>query len=125
MLENMKKRRLEQDEDTPATPSAGSPRKKRMKFDEAATKKIMDKVDQEEITEESIRKSLLETVEAQADAMEGGADGNSSNPKNNKVGGDSHDAVPLFIRPIHKMPDGKHDIRHPLFVFRPTKAIAF
>lgn len=109
ILESMRKRRREA-----TTTEQNLPANKRLRHDNGAFDTIMDKVEKKEITEESIRKFLLQAVE-QHTREEGESQVSDSKSKSKS----KKDGFPLFVVPMYDRQSNQYDLPHPLFVFRP------
>ena len=95
---------------------------------EKESKEIIDKMNSEEVTEEKIKESLIEAIEAQGASADGiiSSSGTLIETGANLVGKDSRFtkvSQPLYILPIYNDGDSGLDIKHPLFTFRPTQKI--
>jgi DNA topoisomerase-6 subunit B len=112
ILDGMKKRRLQ----AAATEQDQSPSKRpRPNYDTVTA--IIEKLDNKEITEATIKKHLMNAVEFQS-KEEGDSQLSKSKSKKNK------DGVPLFLVPMYDRQSNQYDLPHPLFVFRPiTKVV--
>jgi len=113
ILDAMRKRRLE----TTSGHFSSSPTKRRRVNNNAATK-IMGKIQSKELTEESIKKCLLKTVENQGAGIDDGKDSLESA----KLKSGKH-FQPLFLVPTYYHDSEDHDLTHPLFVFRPLERV--
>ena len=110
----MRKRRLEA-----TTTAQTQPANKRLRHDTATLNTIMEKLEKKEITEASIRKLLLKTVEQHThDEGESHVSDSKSKSKSNK------DGFPLFLVPMYDRQSNQYDLPHPLFVFRPLVKVA-
>jgi DNA topoisomerase-6 subunit B len=114
ILDQMRTRKLE-NVDAPAQPASPT---KRLRLNDNTVTELVGKLDRKEITEGSIKKLLMKTVEAQnAEADDGQSSMSKLKSKSNKGG------VPLFLVPMYDRNSNQHDLLHPLFVFRPIKKI--
>jgi cell envelope opacity-associated protein A len=96
----------------------------RTRLDESAIQDLIKKLDRNEITEDSIKKSLNETIEAhgvsaeELEAAQDGAGKKAGGPRKRKG---LDDAPPMFLVPLAHLDNDEKDIQHPLFTFRPIK----
>lgn len=129
LLDGMRKRKAEDDGDQGKSSrqktdsSEGRPHRA---LDEAAALDVIAKLDRKEITEASIKKSLVETIEAHgasADDMEAAQDGSGKKGKGSKKRNGVHDTPPMFLIPLAHLDSDENDIQHPLFTFRPIQPI--
>ena len=106
----MRKRRADDNAASGAVSTSGSPPTKRLRLDSTAVHQMIQRLDRKEITEESIRQVLTETIEA-------------DNPDSEQADADlvakAEAAVPLYIVPLYNLDDPTHDFHHALFTFRP------
>ena len=121
----------------PAGGATASPRKvqrKRARLSDpivdpegAFVKGVLEKVDREEITTESIGQHLVEAVEAQCDFDDGKAGASehgsvSGGGRGGRNGGKLGEvSQPLYLVPIFELPKDVEPIHHPLFTFHPMK----
>mmetsp|Transcript_25351 Transcript_25351/g.38431 ORF Transcript_25351/g.38431 Transcript_25351/m.38431 type:complete len:175 (+) Transcript_25351:1456-1980(+) len=110
VLDAMKKRRR----NTQSTSNLISSPTKRLRVNNDSATNIIKKIQSHELTEESIKKCLLKTVETQSAGIEDGAD----HSKSTKQKSGKH-VQPLFLVPTYYCDSGDDDVTHPLFVFRP------
>lgn len=114
LLDGIRKRRQESDDAT-----ITSPRKRPRLVDQAQKEEkiqdVMAKLDSGVISASVIKKCLEETVNIQ----------NSQEEEEEAKKSRARDAIPLYLKPIFTI-DGvpgisvtKHDIHHPMFIFRP------
>ena len=115
LLDGMRKRWADDDMaatggEVNATSTIDSLPTKRLRLDRSAVHQMIQRLDRQEISEESIRQVLTETIDA-------------DNPESEQADADlvakAEAAVPLYIVPLYNLDDPTHDIRHPLFSFRP------
>ena len=109
LLDGMRKRKAEAGEAAVASVVTNSPTK-RLRLDQMAAGQMIKRMDRNEITEDSIRDALTETIDAEHPDLEQ-SDAN--------LVAKAEAAVPLFIVPLYNFDDPTHDIRDPLFTFRP------
>lgn len=121
LLDGMRKRRLEQGSQHGYTPLASPAKSKRIKLDDGEARDMIRMLDRKEVTEETIKQKMMESIEAQAESTEGAASGAASGRK-----GKHHTGVeplPLVLARLDNLQSSEHDIRHPLFTFRPIQPI--
>jgi hypothetical protein len=118
ILEGMRQRQLEQG--TTAAPTVTSPTK-RMRLDRTAANELIEKLENNEISETSIKRHLIEAIEAQGGEAEDG-DPNLSPSKRRRKNG--RDPQPLYLVQLPALNSSQHDIEHSLFTFRPIKPIS-
>jgi DNA topoisomerase VI B subunit len=97
----------------------------RMRLDESAARNVLQKLDRE-ITEASIQKCLIETIEASgvsAEDLEAMKDKGGKKCGVRKKRGLVDDAPPLYLVPLSHLEASEHDIEHHLFTFRPIKQV--
>lgn len=97
----------------------------RMRLDESAARNVLQRLDHE-IMEASIQKCLIETIEAHgvsAEDLEALKDNGGKKCGVRKKRGLVDDAPPLYLVPLSYLEASEHDIKHPLFTFRPIKPI--
>jgi len=96
-------------------------------LDDTAARDIIQKLDRNEITEDFIKKSLVETIEthgATADDLEAAKDGAGKKAKGSRKRGNIEDVPPMFLVPLaHLECATENDIQHHLFTFRPIKPL--
>ena len=136
ILDGMQKRKIEEAESI-AGGATASPRKLQRKrarladpivdTEGAFVKGVLEKVDREEITTETIGQHLVEAVEAQCDLDDGKAGasehGNAAGGgKGSRNGGGLGEvSQPLYLVPIFELPKDVEPIHHPLFTFYPMR----
>lgn len=123
ILEGMAKRKMEEEE---GMERIASPRKwisgmspaKRRKTTESEKSSIINSLSKGELTEDTIKKHLIEAVEVNATAGLGdNEDESGGNPKSKN---DDDERQPLYLVPIYDDPSKtQHVIQHPLFDFFP------
>ena len=110
LLDGMRKRRAEAGQAAAAASVTTNSPTKRLRLDQAAASQMIKRLDRNEITEDSIRDTLTETIDADYPDLE-------------KADADlvakAEAALPLYIVPLYNLDDSSHDIHHPLFTFRP------
>jgi DNA topoisomerase VI subunit B len=114
LLDGMRKRREAMEGSGARTtfPESNSPNK-RLRLDPDAATKMIKRLERNEITEESIRLRLTETIDAELPELDSAA------AKDADIAAKADAAVPVFIVPVYNLNDPTHDIDHPLFTFRP------
>lgn len=127
ILDGMRKRRLEEEEGTDRVASprkrvAGMSPAKRSKSRETEITSMMSDLTEGILTEDTIKRRLMEAVEANANAGIGDDEvevGGKSKPKK-----DESDRQPLYLVPLYEEAKGiQHVIRHPLFDFFPLHMV--
>ena len=115
LLQSMKRRRHEE-QSRPAEASApGSPRKKRPRIEHTVdANNMITKLNNKEVTEDIIRKSLEDAVNLQ----------NSMEEETQNAKDSSSEGIPLYIKPLFEMDSAENDIEHPLFTFRPIHPVS-
>jgi len=108
LLDGMRKRRAEAAA-AAASVTTNSPTK-RLRLDPAAASQMIKRLDRNEITEDSIRDVLTETIDADYPDLE---------KSDADLVAKAEAAVPLYIVPLYNLDDSSHDFHHPLFTFRP------
>eukprot|EP00562_Extubocellulus_spinifer_P027737 CAMPEP_0178651402 /NCGR_PEP_ID=MMETSP0698-20121128/22089_1 /TAXON_ID=265572 /ORGANISM="Extubocellulus spinifer, Strain CCMP396" /LENGTH=734 /DNA_ID=CAMNT_0020293023 /DNA_START=70 /DNA_END=2274 /DNA_ORIENTATION=- len=135
ILDSMRKRKLAQADGTALLASPRKQKRTRLIGTEVDrtlvgyADELLEKVDREEISEESIGQYLIDAVDAQCDADDGkgGASehGSGTGKGGDKGGGNGRRlgeiSQPLFLVPIYGVSNDVPAIHHPLFTFRPTK----
>jgi DNA topoisomerase VI B subunit len=118
LLESMRKRR----HDAGEAAALASPRKRprvddnddpTVRWQEQQAESVMEKLQNGEISVSLIKKSLEEAVDHHNSMEE------EEEAKKSKI----KQKVPLFIKPLFDFDNTEHDVEHPLFTFRPMKAI--
>jgi DNA topoisomerase VI subunit B len=93
---------------------------KRLRLDPLDAKAMIRRLDQGQVTEEVIKKSLRSAIDADDTMVEDGNDnGPKSGTKRKRGMMETPEAIPLFIVPLYSMDESANDIHHPLFTFRP------
>ena len=119
LLEGMRKRR----QDAGEAATLASPRKRprvdgnddpTIRRQEQQAESVMEKLQNGEISVSVIKKSLEEAVNHHNSMEE------EEEAKKSKI----KQKVPLYIKPLFDFDNTEHDIKHPLFTFRPTKPIS-
>ena len=98
----------------------------RMWLDESAARDVIEKLDQNEITEDSIKQCLNQTIDAHgvsSEELEAAQGGDGKNAEGSRKKNGHVDAPPMFLIPLAQMDSGENDIQHPLFTFRPIKPL--
>jgi DNA topoisomerase VI subunit B len=97
-----------------------SPHKK-LRLDPTASSQIIQKLDENQITEDTIHASLVESIDSETPNTLDLAVSNDTTDVITKatIAAASITAVPLYIIPLFNFDDATHDIVHPLFTFRP------
>lgn len=114
LLDGMRKRRAEGQLQPGAVPnSSSSSPAKRLRLDETAASKMIQRLDRKEITEAAIQLLLTKAIEADNPELDAAA------TKDADLAAKAAAAVPLYIVPLYNLDDPSHDIQHPLFTFRP------
>lgn len=113
ILDQMSKRRLE----AGGNVLPGQSPNKRLRVDNDSVKDIMDKIENEELTEANIKKHLLKAVEVHNMPAEE-AGGQSSLKAKSRKG-----ALPLYLTPMYDRESNQYDLPHPLFLFRSINRI--
>jgi DNA topoisomerase-6 subunit B len=108
LLDQMRKRHAE----TTLPPS--SPATKRLRLDPSSANDMIRRLNRGEITEDSIRKVLTETIEEQQQRIAG----------DDVAAKETGERVPLFLVPLYNLNDPQHDVCHALFTFRPIYPLA-
>lgn len=101
-----------------------APVKKKLRLNSAAADAMIRRLDRKEVTESSLKDDLKAAIEAHHqqsldDCDEGAGDG--KNGKNNAV--KEENMVPIFLSVLQGFDDPRHDIKHPLFTFRPFRPV--
>lgn len=131
LLEGMRKRQLETggvDADVsvarrPHNVTATANPSKRLRLDQSVANEVIGKLDRKEITEDTIKQRLLEAIEIQSETPNDGEEATATLAKNHKskktATGEEEMLHPVFLVPLFKFDDPKHDVHHPFFTFRP------
>jgi len=110
LLDGMRKRHAEEGEAAASSIETDSPTK-RLRLDRSAAAQMIKRLNRKEITEDSIRDVLTQTLDADnPDVLE---------EAEAALVAKAEAAVPLFIVPLYNFDDPTHDVHHPLFTFRP------
>ena len=99
-----------------------SPHKK-LRLDPNVSSQIIQRLDEGQITEDTIHASLVESIDTEIPNTLDMADLNDNDTtdagKKAKIAATLVPAVPLYIIPLFNLDDATHDVIHPLFTFRP------
>jgi DNA topoisomerase VI subunit B len=112
------------DAGNPTTALLQSPNK-RLRLDPLDAKAMIRRLEQGQVTEEGIKKSLRSAIDDD-DAVEDGNDnggGLKSGTKRKRSMMETPDAIPIFLVPLYNMDESADDIHLPLFTFRPLVPI--
>ena len=124
LLDGIRKRKAEDGNQRRSTRQK-SDMSKRIRLDESAAREVIRKLDRKEITEEVIKKRLIETIESHgvsAEDLEASKDAaGKQSVGSKKRRGHAKDAPPIFLVTLSHLESDEHDIQHPLFTFRPIK----
>jgi len=121
LLDAMRKRKREPEDDVlpPQMRRIASSPSKRMRLDTKEQEKLIGKLNNGDITEATIQKNLMLTIEKQG-ATEEAANGNFASGKRKS----EKQLRPVYLLPCYELTDPKDDLIHPLFVFRPMRPIS-
>lgn len=104
LLDGMRKRMAEEEVvTTPTNPS------KRLRLDPMQAQSVIQRLNNGELTEATLRQVLVKTVEEEQQQHE------------EDKAKDTIERVPLFLVPIYNVDDDQYDIENDLFIFRPVR----
>jgi DNA topoisomerase VI subunit B len=120
LLDGMRQRKMENDLESQSTSIATKSPSKRLRLDPIAASKMILMLNKNQITEETIGASLMETIET-GDTLTDAVNeqDTESGKKTPGVALALAPPVPVYIVPLYNFDDSRHDVRHPLFTFRP------
>jgi DNA topoisomerase VI subunit B len=122
LLEGMRQRNMENDFESRSWQSTSIATKspsKRLRLDPTVASNMILMLNKNQITEEMISASLMETIET-GDALIDAADNQDADSGKKAPGAaPPPPPVPLYIVPLYNFDDSRHDVCHPLFTFRP------
>ncbi|CAB9524732.1 topoisomerase 6 subunit B [Seminavis robusta] len=131
LLDGMRQRKRgrrgnDSDDDEEDVTARESPLKKKLRLDSSAANVMIRKLERKEVTADTIKADLVAAVEKQMDeTLEDGDQGTTTGAKkggSKNANAISQNLVPIFLLPLNlEDQDPSHDIRHPLFTFRPFK----
>lgn len=113
LLDGLRQRKAGQIE--PPVPPSSSPTK-RLRLDDSLAKSMIRQLNQGQVTEELIRKSLQEAVDEHMDAGDEGEEAASSSMAPPIV-------HPVYLVPLYNLSDNRSDVYGSGFVFRPLQPI--
>jgi DNA topoisomerase VI subunit B len=125
LLDGMRKRKAEEEENEKSARQKTDLPDKTL-LDESAANDVIEKLDRNEITEASIKKSLFETIEAHgatAEEMEAEKDGPGKKANGCRKKGAADGAMPIYLVPLAHLESAENDIQHSIFTFRPIKPL--
>ena len=118
LLDGMRRRRNATDSEQ----LSGSPHKK-LRLDPNISIHIIQKLDENQITEDKIHASLVESIDTEIPNDMDITDSNENDTTDvvakATIAAASLPVVPLYILPLFNFDDATHDVVHPLFTFRP------
>ena len=119
LLNGMRQRHNDIDSGTfPASPH------KKLRLDPNVSSLIIQKLESQLITEDTIHSSLVESIDTETPTTldvtaTNDNDATADLVKRATIAAASLPAVPLYIIPLFNLDDATHDIRYPQFTFRP------
>lgn len=113
ILEGMRKRKSEWTQEQGKSPT------KRLRLNNKMADKLIMKLNNVELSEVTIKKHLIDAIEAQSNIdSDNPAESQSASTAISKTG-----AGPLYLIQLNNLDVHTHDVEHPLFTFRPIKQI--
>jgi DNA topoisomerase VI subunit B len=108
------------DAGNPTTALVQSPAK-RLRLDPLDAKVMIQRLEQGQVTEEGIKRSLQSAIDDDDAVDDGNDNGGGLKPgtKRKRSMMETPDAIPIFLVPLYNMNESANDIHLPLFTFRP------